>query len=462
MNPQSYSRMLISTLLTMLISASPAFAESEGSNNYINVAVGIEDFDNDRQLKSKDLISLGFEHRYDQNWAAEIFFMDSSPRVNGSSENLDLSQYGLDALYYFDSGEGSNVQPYGAFGLGVSDFDSDSGSNEEAQARVGLGLRYLLGEHWSLRGDARLLWSEESHTVDNTLTVGLSYAFSSQKPKPAPVVMEKDSDGDGVFDSADQCPDTPAGVAVDSKGCVLDSDGDGVADYRDNCPGTGAGIAVDSSGCPLDRDKDGVPDHKDQCPDSPAGVAVNDDGCIPDDDNDAVPNSADQCPNTETGASVDLKGCMLDNDGDGVGNHRDRCPTTPAGRQVDENGCKFVLERTEEMTLKVNFASNSSNVSEDQYAEIDRVAKFLQKYGDVSTVIEGHTDDRGAADYNQKLSQSRANAVRNVLIERYGIAASRITAQGFGESRPIQTNDTKAGRLANRRVIAVMEAQVVE
>ena len=213
-----------------------------------------------------------------------------------------------------------------------------------------------------------------------------------------------------------------------------DSDGDGVIDKNDKCPGTGAGISVDGDGCPLDRDNDGVPDHKDQCPDSKAGVAVDDSGC-------AIDNDTDK---------------------DGVANIVDQCPNTPLGRQVDDKGCKFVLTRTEELTMNINFASNSSNVEQDEYPEIEKVAKFLKKYGDISTVIEGHTDDRGAASYNLNLSQSRANAVRNVLIERYGIAASRVTANGFGEAQPIETNDTKAGRLANRRVVAVMKVQISE
>lgn len=417
MTHYTHSKMMITAFAAALFSTSVGWAESESSNNYINFAIGMEDFDHDRGLKSEGIISIGFEHRYDQNWAAEFFLMDSSPSIKGSGgEDLDLTQYGIDALYYFDTNEDSNIQPYGAFGLGNSDFDDGTDSNDETQARIGLGLRYLLGDHWSIRADTRLLWSEETHTVDNILTFGLSFAFSPQKvmtkpePAPEPVVMveepapqpEPDSDSDGVIDKNDQCPDTDVGISVDAAGCALDGD------------------------------------------------------------NDAVPDSKDQCPSTEAGASVDMNGCMFDSDGDGVGNHRDRCPATPEGREVDAEGCKFVLTRTEEMTLKINFPSNSSNISEDQYAEIDRVAEFLQKYGDVSTVIEGHTDDRGAADYNQKLSQSRANAVRNVLIERYGIAASRVTAEGFGETRPIETNDTRAGRLANRRVVAVMKAQITE
>jgi OOP family OmpA-OmpF porin len=89
-----------------------------------------------------------------------------------------------------------------------------------------------------------------------------------------------DSDGDGVPDCKDKCPDTPKGVAVDSKGCPLDSDGDGVPDYLDKCPKTPKGVAVDSKGCPLDSDGDGVPDYLDKCPGTLKGVPVNVDGCF--------------------------------------------------------------------------------------------------------------------------------------------------------------------------------------
>jgi len=88
-----------------------------------------------------------------------------------------------------------------------------------------------------------------------------------------------DSDGDGVPDDRDQCPNTPAGVAVDAVGCPLDTDGDGVPDYMDQCPGTPAGVEVNAQGCPLDSDGDGVPDYQDQCPNTPAGAEVNSLGC---------------------------------------------------------------------------------------------------------------------------------------------------------------------------------------
>ena len=86
----------------------------------------------------------------------------------------------------------------------------------------------------------------------------------------------------------------------------------------------------------------------------------------------------------------------------------------------------------------------------------------MNKFGGVSTVVEGHADSNGAAAYNKQLSQRRADAVRNALIRDYGIAANRLSAVGYGEERPIADNKTAAGRSANRRVIAVMQAEVVE
>jgi OOP family OmpA-OmpF porin len=90
---------------------------------------------------------------------------------------------------------------------------------------------------------------------------------------------DKDSDEDGVSDSKDQCPNTPSGVAVDSKGCPTDLDGDGVADYLDACQGTPRGTKVDAKGCPLDSDGDGVVDSKDKCPNTLAGAKVDSKGC---------------------------------------------------------------------------------------------------------------------------------------------------------------------------------------
>ncbi|WP_372749964.1 OmpA family protein [Litorivivens sp.] len=181
-----------------------------------------------------------------------------------------------------------------------------------------------------------------------------------------------------------------------------------------------------------------------------------------DTDGDGVSDSMDRCANTPVGVVVNASGCPLDTDGDGVPDYKDKCPQTPAGRQVDASGCKFVLSRTEQIRMEVNFASNSSDVPAQYMAEVEKVASFLKKFGGVSAVIEGHTDSSGSDAYNKTLSQRRADAVKAALVSKYGINASRLTAIGYGEERPVASNETREGRSQNRRVVAVLKAEVSE
>lgn len=183
---------------------------------------------------------------------------------------------------------------------------------------------------------------------------------------------------------------------------------------------------------------------------------------VSDSDADGVADSTDQCPNTPAGVAVDARGCALDKDGDGVPNYRDKCPSTPQARQVDKFGCKFVLKQTESIKLEIQFPLDSDAIPASYRGELEKVAAFLKKYGGVNAVIEGHADSTGAAAYNKKLSQRRADAVRNALIREYGISPNRLSAVGYGEERPIASNNTAEGRHANRRVVAVMEAETVK
>lgn len=152
----------------------------------------------------------------------------------------------------------------------------------------------------------------------------------------------------------------------------------------------------------------------------------------------------------------------LDSDGDGVTDDKDKCPNTPAGREVDENGCEYVLRKTEEIRLDINFDVDKADIGESYVAEVQKAAKFLKRYSQVKAEIAGHTDSTGSDAHNLKLSQRRADAVRDMLVQRFNIAPSRLTAVGYGEAKPIASNNTVAGRAENRRVVAVMKAEVTE
>ncbi len=177
-----------------------------------------------------------------------------------------------------------------------------------------------------------------------------------------------------------------------------------------------------------------------------------------DSDGDGVTDDMDQCPDTPQGVAVDVKGCPLDSDGDGVYDYLDKCPGTAANLKVDANGCPIQLEKAVSIELKVNFDNNSSVVKPEYFDEIKRVADFANQYEGTVVEVQGHTDSRGSAKYNQWLSDKRATNVAAVLVEKFGMASERVTAKGYGEEKPIADNETADGRAANRRVVAEISA----
>jgi OOP family OmpA-OmpF porin len=269
--------------------------------------------------------------------------------------------------------------------------------------------------------------------------------------------QEQDSDMDGVPDGRDKCPNTPAGCVVDIDGCPKDADGDGVCDGVDKCPGTPKGATVDARGCPMDSDGDGVFDGIDQCPGTPKGAAVNAKGCPMDSDGDGVPDGIDRCPDTQRGAKVDASGCPIDSDGDGVPDGIDRCPNTPAGTKVDETGCPVEVRNFIDTglisTTKILFDTGKSTLKPESKKEIDAIGNILVQVPDVKVEVGGHTDNVGSDKLNMKLSDERAKAVRDYLVKNFPqLHADNYSAKGYGEAKPVASNDTKEGKAQNRRV----------
>lgn len=275
-----------------------------------------------------------------------------------------------------------------------------------------------------------------------------------------------DEDKDGVPDYMDKCPKTPEGVSTDSTGCPLDEDNDGVPDYKDKCPKTPKEAIgkVDSTGCPMDTDKDGVPDYLDQCPNTPetARNMVDAEGCTPDSDGDGVPDDIDKCPGTPEAAraTVDETGCPKDSDGDGVPDYLDKCPTMPG--TTTNYGCpelKANVKRVFHRAMKgILFQTGKDVILPKSFPILNEVAKVLEENPDFRIEINGHTDNVGKPDANLRLSDKRANAVMKYLIKK-GIAAERMGAFGFGDTKPIDTNKTAKGRANNRRVEFVVKGE---
>jgi OOP family OmpA-OmpF porin len=149
-----------------------------------------------------------------------------------------------------------------------------------------------------------------------------------------------------------------------------------------------------------------------------------------------------------------------DADSDGVCDAIDQCLDTLANATVDNTGCVIVAEAVR-VELDVKFDFDKAVVKQDSYGDIKSLADFMQQYPKTTTTVEGYTDSVGTDAYNQGLSARRANAVRAVLVEQYGVAGNRVNAVGNGEANPVADNATEAGRAVNRRVEAGVEAGAV-
>ena len=141
-----------------------------------------------------------------------------------------------------------------------------------------------------------------------------------------------------------------------------------------------------------------------------------------------------------------------DSDGDGVVDDLDKCPDTPKGLKVDKDGCPEPVT----ITLDIEFDTSKAVIKPVYHQKIAEVAGFLKQYPNTLATIEGHTDSRGPDKYNLRLSQRRADSVRSYLIEKFGIAADRLKAVGYGETKPIADNKTLEGRQKNRRVDVIV------
>lgn len=207
------------------------------------------------------------------------------------------------------------------------------------------------------------------------------------------LVKPSDNDGDGVINEKDACPNTPINVETDAQGCPLDSDGDGIPNYLDRCPGTPAGKTVDPRGCPLEQRIETMP--------------------------------------------------RADKDGDGVKDAHDICPQTPKGVRVNETGC-WILEN-------VLFGFDDWRIQPRYHEVMDQVVRAMKANPTLKLEIQGHTDSMGKLNYNMKLSEKRAAAVKAYLLQ-HGISPGRLSSIGYAFTKPVAPNDTESGRAQNRRV----------
>ena len=317
------------------------------------------------------------------------------------------------------------ITPFLLAGVGRLGSISRPMANDSDPAwHFGIGAKAALTHALSLRLDLRDSITKNTQQDGQAQTfevlLGLSATIErtrKERPPPPP-----DSDHDGYIDSEDKCP-AEQGVAPD--GCPADTDTDGVLDKDDFCPRE-AGPAP--KGCPIidpDPDKDGVPLPCDACPTEPG---VKPDGCpIRDKDGDGILDNVDKCPN-----EPETKNGFEDKDG---------CPDTIPDAVKKFSG---VIEG-------IYFDQGKATIRPQSKGLLSNAVKVLTTYPSVSLEISGHTSSEGDEAFNQKLSQERADSVKQWLVDN-GVPPERIKTRGAGPSEPIADNKTAAGRVKNRRI----------
>jgi outer membrane protein OmpA-like peptidoglycan-associated protein len=266
-----------------------------------------------------------------------------------------------------------------------------------------------------------------------------------------------DADSDGIPDDDDACPEIP-------------EDKDGFED-RDGCPDP-------------DNDKDGILDAADKCPDKPETVNEfeDDDGC-PDEappkdndkDKDGILDDVDDCPEEaeDKDGFEDDDGCPdPDNDKDGILDAADKCPLEPEtiNGVEDDDGCpdkgqsQVRLKAHEIETLQpIYFDTDRSRVRHAFHNVLGQIALLLKAHPEIGRcAVEGHTDDTGPVEWNQKLSMLRAESVIEFLTSRGGVDPKRLVPIGHGEKTPWTSNETPWGRAKNRRVVFHIEGVSAE
>jgi len=344
------------------------------------------------------------------------FFISAGPYLSffysgKSSQQSRILASGSTDKYEYQSGDvdlgvGNGPDKYKTFDMGIN-------------AKAGFEFGNVMISGFYSRGLTNFYTATYNGTFHHEL-IGATLGIWLSKGQPPVAKIVKDSDKDGIPDDEDACPLQPGTVTW--HGCpVPDTDHDGIDDEHDSCR-TIAG-PLKYHGCPVpDTDGDGIDDDNDFCKTVPGVLKYH--GC-------PVP----------------------DTDSDGINDDEDKCPNEPGN--PDNHGCPVIKQ---EITKKVNytakhimFESSSMKLTRSSYSALSELAATMKAHPELHLTIEGYTDSTGAPSHNMQLSLQRANAVKSYLIKK-GISNDQITANGYGQQKPIGDNKTLKGKAMNRRV----------
>lgn len=448
--------------------------------------LGQINFEGDQQLDDGMFLTFRAMNNIDARWGYE-FILDVMPQIDGSSgENPNRVRLGgntgtepavpdtfgfrlgADVNYHLRNIENLRWDPYLSLGVGYLYWDEEVPTGASSfQVYGGGGMMYHFNDAWAVRADIQTALVGDNTEFNTLLSVGVNYRPGTEiageyllSGEPANL----DTDGDGLTDGFEReigtdplNPDTDGDGLTDGEEVLKyktdplnpDTDGDGLTD--------GAEVNVHTTD-PLNPDTDG-----DGLKDGAEVLEHKTDPLNPDTDGDGLNDGSEVLEHKTDPLNPDTDGEGL-TDGDEVLKYK----TDPLNRDTDEGGVddghEVLIDGTDPLnaaddfiriTLNIEFDTDKATIRNADYDELAEVIKLIESVPTSTAVVEGHADKRPTSrrDYNQDLSERRANTVRQYLLDNSGkIDASRIEARGFGFDRPLTPNTSEENMQRNRRV----------
>lgn len=439
--------------LFALVLAAQAMAEVRPGSFAITPYVGGYTFEGDQNIETGLTFGLRGGYNFTRNWGLEgvLGFTPTEQKRNDS--DVDATTYRLEGLYHFMPEK--DLVPFLALGVGGITIDSEgSGVKDRTDGIItaGGGLKYFINDAFAVRGDGRYIL-DLSHTLSNwEYTVGLSFMFGGEKPaakavastpepqaEPAPVIMAAEPRPDLMK----YCTDLKIEFDIDKADIrpQYQDEVKRVADFMKQYPSTTAVIEGHT-------DDVGGYDYNMKLSQRRAEAVVN--SLV---DNFGIDRSRLSAKGYGKTQPITTN-------------------VTEAGKQQNRRiqaiiDCalespKVIAQLPDRLcvSLKVQFDTDKSDIKPQYHNEIAKVGEFMKQNPTTTAVIEGHTDRVGSYDYNMKLSQRRAESVVSYLADKFGIERSRLSAKGYGYTRPIGYNSDPAGRAMNRRINAIIDCVI--
>jgi OOP family OmpA-OmpF porin len=406
----------ISRILTacIIITATAAFGANRAEQFSISPVIGGYTFDGKQHLDTNLIYGARAGYNFTDNFGIEALFDYVNTEPTNAKSRVEMFRYGGELLYHFIPD--NTFVPYLAVGLSGVNFDA-AGADKKPRTAIdyGLGAKYFLCDSFALRGDVRhIIYSNNSQTKNNLeYTLGAYIPFGGAKPAAKPVEPAPAPAPAPVAEPA--APASAPTAALTASPVMVTKGQSAILNWK----------SQNASACEIQPGIGPVP---------PQGVRT-----VTPDSSTSYSLSCSGAGGTATsaaGVTVVLPPAPVP------------AALTPRAAAAAERFCN------KPAILKIQFDTNKSNIKPKYEADLKNVGEFLQDFPKARGEISGHTDSTASNDYNQKLSERRAASVEKYISTTFGIDSGRISAKGYGETRPIADNKTKAGRARNRRIEA--------